>query len=207
LGLQSKAALEAFKELAAERRVANLGTARKTRYVLAEHYRPLEIACDHILGQADLRALTLHSRTSLLKGLSGAPASKLDEALDWLVKEGRLLQVRHGRGRYYLHADAVRARLPKEDAEPAPPAEDLTERVLTAWRILRRREGFSDVRIFDLHQASGVPLDRLKDFLLEMSRLDRAVLSLGDWSLSSEEVRSGAVDIHGRRNLLVRFKE
>ena len=39
-----------------------------------------------------------------------------------------------------------------------------------------------------------------------MSRKGKAVLSGGDWSMSSAEVRSGAIYIHDRPQLMVRFK-
>jgi hypothetical protein len=81
------------------------------------------------------------------------------------------------------------------------------ETVLAAYRKVRQRTGFSSVEIYNLQQELGAPMDALKAFLLEESRQGGAVLSMGDWSLSSEETRSGAVELHGSQYLLVRFKD
>ena len=77
---------------------------------------------------------------------------------------------------------------------------------MAAYRKMVQSEGYDDVEISRLAMAAGVPLDDLKVFILKLGRLGFAVLSLGDWSLSSEDVRAGAIEVHGRPNLLVRFK-
>jgi len=41
-------AAQALLELIAERKVANLGTAKRARFVLIEHFNPLERACERI---------------------------------------------------------------------------------------------------------------------------------------------------------------
>jgi hypothetical protein len=48
-------------------------------------------------------------------------------------------------------------------------------------------------------------MDALKHFLLDESRQGRAVLTLGDWSVSSEETRAGAIELFGKPHLLVRL--
>jgi hypothetical protein len=92
--------------------------------------------------------------------------------------------------------------------QPAEAPPELNRKlVLEAYQKVSQRAGFSNVEIYQLQQELGAPMDALKAFLLEESRHGRAVLSLGDWSLSSEETRSGAVELQGSQYLLVRFKD
>jgi hypothetical protein len=48
-------------------------------------------------------------------------------------------------------------------------------------------------------------MGELKRFLLEESHRGHAVLCLGDWSVSSDEIRSGAIELFGKPHLLVRL--
>ena len=77
---------------------------------------------------------------------------------------------------------------------------------MQAYQRVSRRTGYSSISIYELQQESRLPLDQIKAFILEESRNGNAVLSLGDWSLSSDAVRSAAIEIRGDRYLLVRFK-
>lgn len=83
---------------------------------------------------------------------------------------------------------------------------NMKEIVLTAYRKLKARTKFPDVEIYALQQEIGSDMGDLKAFLLEESRKGNAVLSIGDWSLSDENVRSGAIYIRGKAHLLVYFK-
>ena len=153
-------------------------------------------------------------RSDLQKGCQGEVRKKVDEAVDWLVKAQKLLRARRGRTYYYLAADPIRtllaeqADLPIADPElqqETPPLEKSA--VFTAYLRVRARLGYSNVEISELQRELAAPMERLKDFLLEQSRLGNAVLSLGDWSVSSEAVRAGAIELYGRPHLLVSFKQ
>jgi hypothetical protein len=210
----------ALKELLADRLLANLGTRTRTRFVLMEHFKPLELACEQIEknakgtkpGHADQIQLLI--RKDLEKGCEGEVRKKVDEAIDWLVKEQKLLRAQRGRTFYYFSADRVRtlfmqqAELTISQPEPLKeePALDKSN-VFAAYLRVRGRLGYSNVEISELRRELGVQMDRLKSFLLDQSRLGNVVLSLGDWSVSSEEVRSGAIELYGRPHLLVSFKQ
>jgi hypothetical protein len=210
----------ALKALEEEREVANLGTPKKTRYVLMEFYKPLEIACDQVESNA-IRSkpfrseiLELLSRRELEKGCEGEVRKKVAKAIDWLVNEGKLLRFRRGQNIYCVHADLVKALLLDERAPRIerprtliPPQGPGRQEVLDAYRRLKERLGYSNVEIYELQKELGAPMHQLKAFLLEESRRGTAVLSLGDWSLSSEETRSGAIDLFGKPHLLVRFRD
>ncbi|MEJ2731092.1 MAG: hypothetical protein P8185_21735 [Deltaproteobacteria bacterium] len=210
----------ALKALITDRRLANLGTRTKTRFVLMEHFKPLELACEQIEknakgtkpGRADQIQLLI--RKDLEKGCEGEVRKKVDEAIDWLVKEQKLLRALRGRTFYYISADRMRALFMEQAELPITEPEPLEEEpaldkstVFAAYLRVRGRLGYSNVEISELRKELGVPMDRLKSFLVEQSRLGNAVLSLGDWSVSSEAVRSGAIELYGRPHLLVSFKQ
>jgi hypothetical protein len=210
----------ALKELIADRRLANLGSSKKTRYVLIEHFKPLELACEQIERNAKNAKpgrqgqIQLLIRNDLEKGCEGEVRKKVDEAIDWLVKEQKLLRAQRGRTFYYLSADRMRALFGEQAALSAS---DLGEReeepaldkstVFAAYLRVRSRLGYSNVEISALQKEIDVPMDSLKTFLLEQSRLGNVVLSLGDWSVSSEAVRAGAIELYGRPHLLVSFQQ
>jgi hypothetical protein len=88
-----------------------------------------------------------------------------------------------------------------------PPQVPGRSEFLNAYRRVKERLGYSNVEVYELKKELGAPMDQVKAFLLEENRRGNAVLSLGDWSLSSEETRSGAIEILGKPHLLVRFRD
>jgi hypothetical protein len=222
-GSQSPKA-QAFKALLNERQIANLGSAVRTRFVLIEHFNPLERACEQIERNASLRrsvrddVVELLIKKDLEKGCEGETRKKIDEAIDILVKEKRLVRFRRSRTLYLVHAQKL-----NEIAKPFEPhpseileAQSLVspgerpglisrQLVLAAYQRLKSRLGYSNVEISELQRELDIPMDDLKSFLMEESRGGYAVLSLGDWSVSSPETRSGAVELFGKPHLLVRF--
>jgi hypothetical protein len=210
----------ALKELEKDRQIGNLGSVNKTWYVLNEHFKPLEIACERIKAAA-LALKTpkpdtteLLSRKDLVKGCTGEVRKKVEEALERLVRQRALLKMRRGRTVYFVHAESLRHLVPPADAVPPDAPREIQPTaaldrglVMQAYQRVSRRTGYSNISISELQQESGLPLEQIKAFILEESRNGNAVLSLGDWSLSSEATRSAAVDIRGDRYLLVRFKD
>lgn len=213
-------AARALKALEQDRKVANLGTPKRTRYVLAEFYRPLELACGRIeanakkAGSSRSGIVELLSRRDLEQGCEGQIRKKVDEAIDLLVKEQRLFRFRRRRSIFFVHAERFRGAAPGLPA--AAPAGAVTDappllagldrgEILAAYRRLARRLGYSNVEISALRREAGCSMDGLRHFLIEESRQGRAVLSLGDWSVSSEEIRAGAIELFGKPHLLVRL--
>ncbi len=222
-GLKGRAA-QALQELLSDRRVANLGSPTRPRYVLSEHFNPLEKACEQIernamsIKPARADTLELVIKKELEKGCEGEVRKKIDEAIDWLVKDKRLLKLRRGRSFYWVSAEKLKALVALEKRQPDPAAEAQPQAspsptvhpidrqlVQAAYQRLRSRLGYSNVEISALRRELSIPMDELKRFLLEESRRGQAVLSLGDWSVSSEEIRSGAIELFGRPHLLVRL--
>jgi hypothetical protein len=158
--------------------------------------------------------LELLSRKDLEKGCVGEIRKKVDEALDWLVKERKLLRFRRGRVSYCVHVIHVKDLLMGEEGSrferketSVPPKVPERLEFLNAYKRAKERLGYSNVEIYELKKELGAPMDQVKTFLLEENRRGNAALSLGDWSLSSEETRSGAIELLGKPHLLVRFKD
>jgi hypothetical protein len=78
-------------------------------------------------------------------------------------------------------------------------------RVREAYQALMQRSGFPAVSIAKLAGAAGAELDALKAVLREEYTAGRIVLSLGDWSIASDEDRRGVIELHGQRYLQVRW--
>lgn len=222
LGVKSPrgSAAQALQALLEDRRIGNLGSPARPCFVLSEHFNPLERACAQIERNAGLSqpgrgdALALFAAKELGKGCQGEVRRNVEAAVDWLVQERRLVKLRRGRTVYYASAEGLRTLLTPEppaaagDTVPAPrPAAPSIERPLVraAYRRLASRLGYRNVEISELQRELGIPMEELKRFLLEESRQGHAVLSLGDWSLSSEAIRSGAIELFGRPHLLVRL--
>ncbi len=205
----------AFKELEREGAIVNMGSTARPLYVLKEFDRPLEMACDRVETLAASRDKTLFSRSGLItaceKGCPTRIKKELGRAVDWLAGEQKLLKFKYGRTFLFVHASFVAVQVtpekPKEVVEQGQEREELDRgRVLQAYQKVSRQIGFSDVEIYRLQQELGADMEALKAFIRGEARQGRAVLSLGDWSLSSEAVRSGAIESRGRQYLLVRFK-
>jgi diguanylate cyclase (GGDEF)-like protein len=79
------------------------------------------------------------------------------------------------------------------------------EKLFDAYSELVEETGFSSVGIYHLQQASGLPMDKVKETLREMGRDGRAVFARGDWSLSTPEEREGQIEINGIPQLVVRL--
>lgn len=212
-------AAQALQGLLSGRQVANIGSPTRPCYVLSEHFNPLERACEQIernIGSkkpAREDTLDLWIKRDLEKGCKGETRNKTDEAIEWLLKERRLLKMRRGRSFYYVSAEKLRKllspgkQLPADEPERLPAAGPPIDPqlVLAAYRRLRSRLGYRNVEISELQRELGLPMEALKRHLLEASREGHAVLSLGDWSVSSEAIRAGAIELFGRPHLLVRF--
>lgn len=208
---------KALKALLSARRIANLGSRHRPCFVLPEHFRPLERACEHIevkalsLKTAGEEAIALFTRDELTRGLTGEPKKRIPEAFRRLFEEKKLVRCKRGRNVYVIHRAHLshllgdQQGIPRAPA-PRPPVILEREAVLSAYRRLKEKSGFSHVEIAVLAREAGCPLAPLKEFILSEIRAGRAVLGLGDWSLSSEEARAGAIEQLGRPHLLVSFE-
>jgi hypothetical protein len=211
----SKVKQQALRELEHEREIANLEGKGRYLYVLKEFDTPLERACDRVEEILSSQGSKLLSKRQLTaqcsKGSPGKVKNELNRAIDWLIKDNRLMKLQHGSSIFHLHVSSISRFIPSTDQEfkslsEKPKTEIEREKVLRAYRKLASQTGYSNVEIYRLKQELGVGMDLLEPFLLNESKRGNAVLSFGDWSLSSEETRSGSIEIDGTPHLLVRFK-
>ena len=228
LGIKDKKskAAQALAALLNAGQAANLGNLRNPRYVLQQYFNPLERACDQIEKYARSKmpvrenTIDLIPRSEFEKGFRGPRGEvwkRFDEAIDWLLKTGHLLKFRAGCNTYFVHVSQVSLSLPSQEKAAgvtetkvgSPPAAEISsvqkDTVMSAYSRVKARLGYSNVTIYELQQELGVPMGELKRFIVEEARTGGAALSIGDWSLSSEAVRSGVIELGGYRYLLVRF--
>lgn len=195
---------EALRRLSAERRIGNLGTENKARYVLAEHFQPLELAAAHVERKATPGRATAYTLPKLEAGSAGEVRQQVRKAVETLTKQRVLLKISLGKTSYWLHTASIQPLMPEADdfaSAAAPPRPKLTD----AYARAKRAEGFSDVPISLLQRESGLEMNALHEALLELSRSGQAVLSLGDWSLAADDERAAAFYLDGRQYLRVRL--
>ena len=207
LGKPSSQKYLAFKALEKQKSVINLGTEKIARYFLPD-IDPFELACERIDAKA--QDMTLYTRSELAKGCSGKLSEYAEKALDWLIRDQKLIKFPRKRQKtfYFIHISAIQRVMPSVQGvqRQAPTLE--RDLVIAAYQRVKERVRFSNVEISELQKELGIDIETLKIFLRDESRKGTAILTLGDWSLSSEDIRAGAVYIDGdnRPHLLVRFK-
>lgn len=208
---KGKACREALKRLVKAGEVGNLGSPGRPRYVLARHFKPLEIAYERIERRARDAGVRLRSKSALSKGVTGAAGGKVDDALKLLVAEGVLVRLKWAGKPVYLHASALPrvAPAPAAAQPPAPSAGEPPDEaaIRRAYRDTVSEFGYPDVLIHEIFARLGGGLEPFKAALMEACRAGRAVASIGDWSLSSPEERKAALYINGHPHLRIRFKE
>lgn len=195
---------EALKALESERSIGNLGNRNRSLYVVAEHFKPLEIAYEKIAANVNVKMPKLFSKKQLFDGISGAPKKHCDEALALFVSEKKFVKLKQGNGTYFLPIATLREWIPAVASEQMEPQVDPLM-LRAAYERLVQRDGFSHVLIHDLQQASGVSVEALKAWLLQACRDHKATAGAGDWSLSTQEQRDAAIMINGQPHLRIRL--
>lgn len=204
--------LNALNELEKDRSIVNLQTSKRSLFVLKEFGNTLERACELIDDKTSHSGIMLLSKTMIInnygKKCPGKVREEFDKAVDLLVKEQKLFKFKYKNSLVYINVNVLKNLLENTINLPVETVTNTRlnlETVLKAYKIVKKRFEFSNVRISDLRKEIDVPMEIFKEFLLEQSRLGNAVLSLGDWSLSSDEIKNGAVYLNEKPHLLVRF--
>lgn len=79
------------------------------------------------------------------------------------------------------------------------------EKLVPSYQKIAEEKGFPAIPISELQKRSGVDMETLKKFLTAEHNAGRAVLSAGDWSISTPEEHAGNIKLHGQDMLQVRF--
>ena len=152
----------------------------------------------------------LWSRAELNRRLAAAERPLLDAALARLREDRQLLGLSYGKSTLYVFAGPLRGWLAGTAVLAAPVAGPGAEQAALRdvyRRLARESGGFPDVKISALKKALGQAAgETLAAELIALWRQGEATLSLGDWSLASEETRAAAVELAGEKYLLVRFE-
>ncbi len=216
LKITTKKSKQAFKELVDSNEIANIGSRTRQLFVLPDFFNPLERACDKIEeltgAPQNLEHIIPVNLSKLNMSLpAGNIRLKTDEAIAFLLKKKRLIKIKAGRSLYLLHVSTVESYLNIKNAGHDRVEQDSNdfkidpEDVIQSYEKIKKEKGFSNIEIYTLQQELAIPIEKLTTLLLDELQKGRAVLSLGDWSLSSVETRSGAVILDGKPHLLVRF--
>lgn len=78
---------------------------------------------------------------------------------------------------------------PRSKSKPASPD------IRYAYSQVKQEIGFSNVPIATLRERTGMSQEALSKQLLKEAREGRAVLTVGDWSLSDAKTRSGVIEV------------
>ncbi len=194
-------------QLEAERKIGNLGSKKSGRYVLTEYFKPLELAAEHIEALATPGKATVFTLSKLQQKTGGAVKEQIQKAINILTKEKKLILVKVGQTNYWIHAASLRPLLTEEmeSFPPEGPESVMSSDLGPAYERAKEKEGFPDVLISALLKESGLTVARLHEELPRLARSGKAVLSLGDYSLSDEEERAAALRLDGRTYLRVRL--
>ncbi len=169
-----------------------------------------EAVADRLLALAPPGELpALWSRAELGRRLTPAERPGLDAALARLQEDRQVLALGQGRSVFYAFVGPLRRWLDGaavvEEGSPVGVGPRALDEAYQ--RLVRESGGFPDVKISALRAALGpVSGGTLAAELVARWRRGEATLSLGDWSLASEETRAAAVELDGEKYLLVRLE-
>ena len=215
----------ALASLIEEGRVIAPQNERGGRYVLKEAVPNIESVSAKLLALTSgipEQSPALWRKSELSRVLSADERPLLAATLAWMEERRGLLRVADGsRDGRFLFTEPLRRWLelgeaapPKiPPAAPAAPAPDtstgsLPDLLAAYTRAVRESGGFPDVKISALQRAlPSAAASALPERLRALWREGQVTLSLGDWSLASEEMRKAAVELDGEHYLLVRFEE
>ncbi len=202
-----------LKELMAEKKVVTYGTFKKSNvYVLAEFFNPMEWASELILKITEDRKNKVISISELKDEIIAPSVVKLKAgmAVDWLIKEGGLLLLKHSGKNLYINTNFIKQIAESSGTEKGKTSNKYyitLEKALKAYKEMTTHTGFQNVYISELQRKLNIPMDELKNFLVEQSRNGNVILAIGDWSIADDKARAGAINMLGSRHLLVCFKD
>jgi len=196
---------KALEELEAERAIYVDRNKEKPKYFAREFAPSIEGVAVKLEQYAARNHPKLLTFAELKKVLSKTEEAFAQRTLELLEADRRLVKLIRKTSALYACGDSLRALLRVESAQ----VEDSGEAIRRSYVELVRSTGFPDVEISTLQSHAGVPMSSLKDWLRVEHQNGRANFGVGDWSLASEAVRAGVIDLPGRteRYLWVRLED
>lgn len=211
--VKTKSGEQILKELVQAGKVANLGSANPSYYVL--------------LGDQSVDLFCLSLAISAVKGLTNGskpqlvPKSKIDEkkrklpakargavdqALKQLVTERALIPLKAGRSNYFLSVASLRDYFPAIIYPPLETSFDPAAARLAYQRLVEQLRS-PEILISDLQEASGLPLKPLQEWLLSECRAHRAVPGKGEPTVATPRQLECALIIDQEPHFYIRFLE
>jgi len=198
------------------------GRGKKPKFYLWA-YRPnvptKESVARQILAFASAEHPKIHHQEGLTKGAGITKDGKklVQAAVELLCSRGQLAALQFAASAKKIHQLFVvssliepSARMDEPPATTFPdstPQEPLTlDELKPAYDELFRKTGFPAVAIASLLKLCGVSAQRLKDLLRREHNQGRVVLSVGDWSIASDEERQAVIEMDGAQYLQVRWR-
>jgi hypothetical protein len=202
---------QALEALEAERKIYVDRSKAKPKYLAFEFAPSLEGAATKMEQLAARQHPALLNFAELKKALSKSEQPMAAKALGALEGDRRLVKFIRKTSAFYACGNSLRAMLGVESSGHLPPAELASpeisgEAIRRSYGDLVRLHGFPDVEIATLQRQAGVPMSALKEWLRSEHQNGRATFGTGDWSLASDAVRAGVIDMRGERYLLVRLE-
>ncbi len=189
-----------LRRLCSEKRVANLGSSKRSIYVLQEDFRPIERTADALLAHALASGRRLVTLTQFKKCVTPGLRPYCSDAITKLTANGSLVALRWAAYTLYCHRDVMGA------AEPQVSSTQLPELVKLAYDVVVESRGYPDVLIHDIRkQLPELEVSDLVHHLQDACARGDAIPSECDWSLSTEEERQCAVTISGDPHLRIRL--
>lgn len=156
-------------------------------------------------GQGWVRATIRNWGDDKAVALSGPKptSAQLRNVKDWAVNQG--YKVENYTNRYVGGELAAAEATPEDTLRPADPKRFKREDLVPAYQSIAAEKGFPAIPISELQKRTGVDMAVLKATLKNEHNKGNAVLSAGDWSISTPEERAGNIKLHDQDMLQVRF--
>ena len=199
---------------AALQRLLKEGRVVKVRaYYLAGHEPTVQSESERILEKL-LSRPSLFRRTALRSRYKESQPF-FRSALSKLQTEKRVVRLGVGGtdGEYFIHRDHLVDMLDPSDSQPSKSSEahpegdnykTLTGRIYKAYERLTRDKERRSVFISDLRRMSETSWEELRGWIdQEIVQKGQGQLDEGDWGAATEEQRSAAVELWGRKRLYI----
>lgn len=205
---------QALKELVRAGKVANLGAANSSYYVLLSDQSVdllcLSLAISTVKGLTDSSKPRLVSKSEIEKKikLPSRARKALGQALKQLVAEHSLIPLKAGRSNYFLSVASLRDYFPPSTVPPPQtlPLFDPAAARLAYQRLVEQLRS-PEILISDLQEASGLPIKPLQEWLLTECRAHWAAPGKGDSALATPQQLECALIIDREPYLYIRFLE
>jgi hypothetical protein len=189
---------------------------KRSEYYFAPQYAPTRSQAESLI-ESFLRdaGLKLATKSELSEQASGFLLFFFKDALASLKSEARILELKRGRGTFYVHRDAVleqlrladdpAAKVPQQPSTPASNRPGLSlDAVRPIYQKLKTEQGgIGTVKIYDVMTRLGVGKEELHRLLIEEAKSGRISLHRASTMRFPPEVMEASIRLEGQPEPLV----